>query len=174
MAAVTALCPTQPFCLRWAWSSQRLKDLMKASWMDKVVSCYKAKNTPRPHSSPCAYTGSGWRGRRLCAFYFPFPVSNTDHSTWGVAPLARYGSKYFAALHHPALSVPRMEKAKTGRVSKCQFKCQGQSTNCRLKQSWETTQSNSYKHFPFLNARILFLHNYVLSEQDSTALRNSP
>lgn len=37
---------------------------------------------------------------------------------------------------HLQLSVPHMEKPKTGRVSKCQLKCQGQSTNCMVKQSW--------------------------------------
>lgn len=40
-----------------------------------------------------------------------------------------------------------------------------------VKQSWETTQNNSYKHFPFLGTWILLLHYYVLSEQDSAALR---
>lgn len=40
-----------------------------------------------------------------------------------------------------------------------------------VKQSWETTQSNSYKHFLFISTWILLLRYYVLSEQDSTALR---
>lgn len=45
---------------------------MKASWMDKVVSHYKPKNTPRPHSSLCAYTGSGWGEEDYVAFTFLF------------------------------------------------------------------------------------------------------
>jgi len=43
-----------------------------------------------------------------------------------------------------------------------------------VKESWEKAQSNSYKHFPFLNRWILLLHNYVLSEQVGTAVEKLP
>lgn len=63
----------------------------------------------------------------------------------------------------PNFSVSQQRKPKTGRLAKSQFKCQGQPTKCMVKQTWETTQSNSYKHFPFLNSWVLFLDNFVLS-----------